>query len=99
MCKRLRRICKKNHIDYETNFEKHEILHFDYIHLLKFLLKMYKLDVLAELTGNVEIAITLDGSKLTNQLFHVTAGLKINRYLCSSPKIGYPFITNRCRNI
>ena len=29
---------------------------------------MYKLDVLAELTGNVEIAITLDGSKLTKKL-------------------------------
>ena len=88
MCKRLRRICEKNHIDYETNFVKHEILRFDYIHLLKFLLKMYKLDVLAELTGNVEIAITLDGIKLTKQLFHVTAGLKITDIHAHHPKLG-----------
>ena len=38
---------------------------------------MYKLDVLAEVTEDVEIAITLDRSKLIKQPFHVIAGLKI----------------------
>ena len=38
---------------------------------------MYKLDFLVELTVNIEIAIKLDGSKLTKQIFHVTAGIKI----------------------
>ena len=85
--KDLEEYAKTNHIDYETNFEKHEILRFDYIQLLKFLLKMYKLDVLAELTGNIEIVITLDGSKLTKQLFHVTAGLKITDIHARHPKL------------
>ena len=68
---------KKNHLECEITFDGHEIIRFNYTHILKFLLKMYKLDILAKSTENVEIAITLDGSKLTNQLFHVTAGLKI----------------------
>ena len=49
---------------------------------------MYKLDILAENTDNVEIAITLDGSKLTNRLFHVTAGLKIVDVHARHPKLG-----------
>ena len=68
---------KKNHLECEITFEGHEIIRFNYTHILKFLLKMYKLDILAKSTENVKIAITLDGSKLTKQLFHVTAGLKI----------------------
>ena len=47
------------------------------MYILKFLLKIYKLDILAEVTEDVKIAITLDGSKLKKQLFHVTADLKI----------------------
>ena len=48
---------------------------------------MYKLDILAENTDNVEIAITLDGSKLTNRLFHVIAGLKIVDDHARHPKL------------
>ena len=79
---------KTNFLDYEIYFEDHEILRFKYIDILKFLLKMYKLDVLAEVTDNVEIAITLDGSKLTKQLFHVTAGLKVVDVHARHPKLG-----------
>ena len=78
---------KKNHLECEITFEGHEIIRFNYTHILKFLLKMYKLDILAKSTENVEIAITLDGSKLTNQLFHVTAGLKIIDIHARHPKL------------
>ena len=49
---------------------------------------MYKLDILDENTENIEIAITLDDSKLTNRLFHVTAGLKIVDVHARHPKLG-----------
>ena len=38
---------------------------------------MYKLDVLAAIFDDIEIAITLDYSKLTSNLFHVTVSLKV----------------------
>ena len=49
---------------------------------------MYKLDILAETTDNIEIAITLDGSKLTNRLFYVKGGLKIVDVHARHPKLG-----------
>ena len=82
-----RKYTKENFLNYEIYFDKHEILRFKYIEILKFLLKMYELDLLAEQTNNVEIAITLDGSKLTKQLFHVTAGLKIVDVHARHPKL------------
>ena len=78
--KQLEEYIKLTHINYETDFDKdynNEYLLFNYASILKFLLKMYKLDILVENTENVEIAITLDSSKLTNRLFHVISGLKI----------------------
>lgn len=38
---------------------------------------MYRLDTLAATVDNIEISITLDGAKLTSNLFYVTADLKI----------------------
>ena len=78
---------QKNHLEYEIEFDGHKIIRFNYTHILKFLLKMYKLDVLAEVTEDVKIAITLDGSKLTKQLFHVTAGLKMIDIHSWNPKL------------
>lgn len=83
----LEKYANENFLNYEIYFDKHEILRFKYIDILKFLLKIYKLDLLAERTNNVEIAITLDGSKLTKQLFHVTAGLKIVDVHAWHPKL------------
>ena len=55
----------KKYLECEITFEGHEIISFNYTHILKFLLKMYKLDVFLELIENFKIAITLDRSKLT----------------------------------
>ena len=68
---------QKKYLEYRIFFEGYKILCFNYINILKCLLKMYKLDVLVELTGNVKIVIILDRSKLTKQLFHVIVDLKI----------------------
>lgn len=46
------------------------------------------LDILDENTENVETAITLDGRKLTNRLFYVTAGLKIVDIHARNIKLG-----------
>ena len=56
--------------------------------LLKFSLKMYGLDELAETCDDIEISITLYGTKLTSNLFHVTAGLKIVDVRAKEPETG-----------
>ena len=94
--KELEDYAKLNYLNYEVDFnidKKHEYLKFDYAAILKFLLKMYKLDILAENIDNVEIAITLDGRKLTNRLFHVTAGLKIVDVYARHLKLGTLFLS------
>ena len=55
----------------------HKYVVFTYIPMLKFLLRIYGLDSLAATESDVEVLITLDGSKLTSNLFHLTAGMKI----------------------
>ena len=44
--------------------------------MLKLALKTCQLDELASTRDDVELAFTLDGAKLTSNLFHVTAGTK-----------------------
>lgn len=48
---------------------------------------MYKLDILAKNTENIEIYITLDGIKLTKRLFHIIVGLKIVDVHARYPKL------------
>ena len=55
----------------------HECIVFDYNNLLKFVFKMHKLDLLASELEGIEISLTLDGAVLTNNLSHVTCGVKI----------------------
>ena len=45
--------------------------------LLKIILKIYELDILSATFDNIEIAITLDSSKLKYNLFHINPGLKV----------------------
>ena len=45
--------------------------------MLNFFLRIYRLDSLAALESDVEVEITLDGARLTSNLFHVTAGMKV----------------------
>ena len=67
----------ENYIKYTLVTELHECLKFNFIQLLKFSLKMYSLDELAETSDAIEVPITLDGTKLTSNLFHVSPGMKI----------------------
>ena len=55
----------------------HEFITFDYDKLLKFIFKICKLYVLASELEGIEIVLTLDGVKLTNNLSHVTCSVKI----------------------
>ena len=52
-------------------------IEFEYSKLLKFLLKLFKLEQIARREGNVSISITLDGADLSRNIQHVTCGVKI----------------------
>jgi hypothetical protein len=67
-------------------------IYFDYPKLLAYLLKLYKLDVVAsDLTQPaVEFSITLDGADLSRNISHVTAGVKINDPRAIDPITGIP---------
>ena len=67
---------RENFLDFTADFEDFEKLVFNQVQLLKLVLRMYRLSDIAE-NSPVEVAITLDGSKLTSSLFHVTCGIKI----------------------
>ena len=65
---------------------------FDYPKLLGYLLKLYKLDVVASdpTQPAVEFSITFDGADLSRNILHVTAGVKINDPRAIDPLSGIP---------
>ena len=65
-------------------------IQFDYAKLLTFLLKMFKLDIIAVREGGVQIAITLDGEDLSWNIQHVTCGVKICDPRAVNPITGIP---------
>ena len=77
-----------NFMQYTIEAEPYECVKFNFIQLSKFILKMHGLDELAANTNDVEISITLDGSKLISNLFHVTAGLKVVDVRAKEPETG-----------
>jgi len=60
---------------------------FDIEPLLRFILKLYKLDELAT-TSSVVIAVTADGAQFTNTLGHVTVGFKMVDERATDPYTG-----------
>ena len=50
---------------------------FDFNKLLRFILEMFQLDEIARTTGGMKIAITLDGADLSQNIQHVTCGIKV----------------------
>ena len=68
-----------------------EYIEFDPIEkFLCILLDGFHLTELSRLDGGVEIAITLDGAKLSRNLSHVTAGIKIVDKRACDPNTGAP---------
>jgi hypothetical protein len=65
---------------------------FDLPKMLAYLLRLYKLDVVALNPDEppVEFSITLDGADLSRNISHVTAGIKINDPRAIDPKSGIP---------
>jgi hypothetical protein len=65
---------------------------FDYPKLLTYILKLFKLDVVASdpTQPPVEFSITLDGADLSRNISHVTAGVKINDPRAIDPVTGIP---------
>ena len=63
-----------------------ECIKHTYKNLLKFFLKTNKLDTLACECKGVEISLTLDGTKLTNNVFHVACGVKMTDARARDPR-------------
>ena len=63
----------------------HKCIVFDCNNLLKFIFKIFKLDFLANELEGIEIALTLDRAALTNNLSHVTCGVKIVDVIARDP--------------
>ena len=49
----------------------------DFNKLLRFILEMFKLDEIVRTTGGVKIAIMLHGVDLSQNIQHVTCGIKV----------------------
>ena len=65
-------------------------IEFEYSKLLKFLLKLFKLEQIARREGNVSISITLDGADLSRNIQHVTCGVKFCDPRAVNPLTGIP---------
>ena len=65
-------------------------IEFDYSLLLKYILKLFKLDRIAKKYGKVSIGITLDGADLSRNIQHVTCGIKILDPRAINPLTGIP---------
>ena len=65
-------------------------IEFDYSKLIKFLLKLFKLEQIARREGNVSISITLDGADLSQNIQHVTCGVKSCDPRAVNPITGIP---------
>ena len=63
---------------------------FDGPMLLDCLLKMFKLNIIAQEEGNVKIASTIDGADLSRNVQHVTCGVKIVDPRAINPMTGIP---------
>ena len=63
-------------------------MRFNFVSILKFLLRIYRLDIIAELIENMEILVILDGRKLTTSIFYIIVGLKIVYVPDRHPKLG-----------
>ena len=63
---------------------------FLYIKYLNYILKLFKLNRIACVEGNIKIAITLDGADLSRNIQHVTAGIKIVDPRAVNPVTGIP---------
>ncbi len=69
-----------------------EMFQYDYEKFLRYILKTFKLDELAQ-TKTVELSITLDGAELCDGISHLTAGIKITNGRAIDPRSGIPLCT------
>jgi hypothetical protein len=66
---------------------------FDYERLLRYILKTFQLDEIAQRVS-VEISITLDGAELCERISHITAGIKDTDGRAIDPQTGMPLCTD-----
>ena len=76
----------------------HERLKFNYNQLLKFILKMYRLDKIA-VNSAIETCATIDGANFTSHVSHVTCGLKIVDIRAIDPKTNKLLLNFQSRDL
>ncbi len=69
-----------------------EMFQYDYEKFLRYILKPFKLDELAQ-TETVELSITSDGTELCDGVSHLTAEIKITDGRAIDPLSGIPLCT------
>jgi hypothetical protein len=74
---------------HKVECELGEMFVFNYERLVRFILKTFLLDSIAE-NESVELCITLDGAELTKDLCHLTFGIKITDPRAVDPRDGTP---------
>jgi hypothetical protein len=78
---------------HKTENELGEWYAFNYEKMVRFILKAFSLDSIAE-TESVELCITLDGAELTKDLCHLTFGVKVTDHRAIDPRDGSPLSYN-----
>ena len=66
-----------------------EMYQYDYERFLRFVLKTFKLDEIAQ-RESVEVSMTLDGAELCDGISHLTAGVKVTDSRAIDPRDGTP---------
>lgn len=86
--KELNQYMDVEHFTFTQNYMDHgEVIGFDVEKMIRFIIQRYGLHDHA-INGPVELAVTVDGAQLTNDIGHVTLGVKLVDPRCIDPLTG-----------